>query len=310
MVTGLGDALEAGDLAVTAELGPPIDPDPEPVRRTARALATWVHAANVTDNQAATVKVAPLACSVLMMEEGLEPILQMTTRDRNVMALQADLLGAWALGVRTVLALSGDPLSVGRYGPVTRAVSDFDSLGLVRLVAGMNAGHLAAGEGLDVPTGFRVASAVNPLVDDLGRLERKLEAGTHLFQTNVVYDVERFTAWFDPLAQAGVAVRAPVLVGVMPPRSAGALTYMNDNIPGVEVDEATMARMRGLKGERAREAGIEIAVEVVHRLRQVEGIAGVHLMAPGWEAEAVPRVVEAAGIGPAFARRLEGQPTR
>lgn len=306
----LREAFEAGELAVTAELGPPLNPDPEPIRRTARALVGYVHAANVTDNQAATVKVAPLACSVLMMEEGLEPILQMTTRDRNVMAMQADLLGAWALGVRTVLALSGDPLSVGRYEPVTRPVSDLDSLGLVSLVTGMNSGRLAAGESLDVPTGFRVASAVNPLVDDLARLERKLDAGTHLFQTNVVYDVERFAGWFEPVVRSGIAARAPVLVGVMPPRSAAGLAYMHERIPGVEVDQATLARMKGLRGDKAREVGIEIAVEVVQRLRRVPGVAGVHIMAPGWEAEAVPRVVEDASIGHAAGRRLDRQPTR
>jgi 5,10-methylenetetrahydrofolate reductase len=292
----LRDALAAGEFVVTAELGPPVNPDPELVRRTARAFAGVVHAANVTDNQAATVKLSPLACSAWMLEEGLEPILQMTTRDRNVLALQADLLGAWALGVRSVLALSGDPLKVGPYEPITKPVSDLDSTGLVRLIAELNAGRLAAGETLRTPTDFLVASAANPLVDTIEKLEQKLDAGVHCFQTNIVYDVDHFAGWFAPVVAAGIPERAPVLVGVTPPRSTRMLRHMHDNIPGIEVDEATFARMDGLEGDEAKTAGVEIAVDAIGRIREVPGVAGVHVMAPGWEAEAVPRVVEGAGL--------------
>src|SRR5581483_11904761 len=135
---------DSGQFVVTAELGPPLDPDPEAVRTKARALAPVVHAANVTDNQAATVKLSPLVCSVWMIAEGLEPILQLTTRDRNVMALQSDLLGAWAIGVKTILALSGDPLKVGPYESIAKPVSELDSAGLARLALQMNDGRLAA----------------------------------------------------------------------------------------------------------------------------------------------------------------------
>jgi methylenetetrahydrofolate reductase (NADPH) len=290
------DALAAGDFVVTAELGPPVSPDPAPVRRAARALAGLVDAANVTDNQAATVKVSPLACCVWMLEEGLEPILQLTTRDRNVMALQADLLGAWALGVRAVLALSGDPLPVGLYEGIAKAVWDVNASGLIRLVTGMNEGRLAAGEALETPTGFLIGCAANPLVDTVDRLEQKLAAGAHFFQTNIVYDVGRFAEWFAPVAEAGVPERAPILVGVMPPRSLRMLQHMHDNIPGIEVDDATFARMDGHAGDEAKAVGIEIAVDVVRGLREVPGVAGVHLMAPGWAAEAVPLVTEALGL--------------
>jgi methylenetetrahydrofolate reductase (NADPH) len=297
----LREALAAGEFVVTAELGPPVDPDPEPVRRKARALAGVVHAANVTDNQAATVKVSPLASSVWLMDEGIEPILQVTTRDRNMLALQADLLGAWALGVRAMLALSGDPLKVGPYEPLSRAVADLDSSGLIRLVTEMNAGRLAAGETLVVPTGFLIASAANPLVDTAERLEHKIAAGVHFFQTNIVYDVERFAEWFAPIVEAGIPERAPVLVGVTPPRSTRMLRHMHDNIPGIEVDEPTFARMDGLEGDEAKQAGVEIAVDVIRGIREVPGVGGVHVMAPGWEAEAVPRVVAGAGLAVAAA---------
>ncbi|MGH2850279.1 MAG: methylenetetrahydrofolate reductase, partial [Solirubrobacteraceae bacterium] len=210
--------------------------------------------------------------------------------------LQADLLGAWALGVRSILALSGDPLKVGPYEELASARGDLDSIGLIALVAGMNAGRLAAGEELAQPTDFLIATAANPLVDTRERLESKLDAGAHCFQTNIVYDVDRFAEWYAGIVDAGIPERAPVLVGVTPPRSTRMLRYMHEKIPGVEVDDATFARLEGLEGEDAKRAGIEVAVDVVRRLRALPHVAGVHLMAPGWEAEAVPAVVAGAGL--------------
>ena len=248
---------------MTAELGPPVEPDPDAVRETARRFAPIVHAANVTDNQAATVKLSPVACSVWMIEEGLAPILQVTTRDRNLLALQADLLGAWALGVKSILALSGDPLKVGPYEALTKPNADLDSIGLIALVSQLNAGRLAAGEELATPPDFLIATAANPLVDTVERLERKLEAGAHCFQTNIVYDVERFAGGSRRSWRPGVTERAPMIVGVTPPRSTRMLRHMHDHIPGIEVDDATFARMEGLEGEEAKGAGIEVAVDIV-----------------------------------------------
>jgi methylenetetrahydrofolate reductase (NADPH) len=301
-MTRLRDALNAGDFVVTAELGPPLQPDPERVRTIAAAFAPIVHAANVTDNQAATVKLSPVASSVWMLEKGLDPIMQVTTRDRNLLALQADLLGAWALGVRSILALSGDPLKVGPYEGLSKPLADLDSIGLLELVSRMNQGVLAAGEALDPPTDFLILTAANPLVDTVERLESKLHAGAHAFQTNIVYDVDRFSEWFEPVIAAGVTERGPMIVGVTPPRSTRMLQHMHDHIPGIEVDEETFARMEGLEGAQAREAGIAIAVDVVSRLREIPQVAGVHLMAPGWEAEAVPALVAGAGLASATSR--------
>ncbi len=292
----LRDVLAAGTFGVTAELNPPMDPVADPVRRTAALLAPKVTAANVTDNAAATVKVSPLAAAGWMIEQGLEPIMQVTTRDRNIMALQAELLGAWALGVRNILALSGDPLKVGKYADLATKVTDLDSTGLVSLIGKLNNGELAAGETLTTPTGFYVASAMNPLVDTPQKVEAKIAAGTEFFQTNIVYDVPRFAKWFAPLTEAGMLDGIPVLVGVMPPRSTRALEHMHNHIPGVEVDDGTFARLAGLSGEAAKEAGVAVAADVITALREVPGVAGVHIMAPGWEAEAVTRVVDAAGL--------------
>jgi methylenetetrahydrofolate reductase (NADH) len=292
----LREELAVGTFSVTAELNPPVDPVADPVRATAAKLAPYVAAANVTDNQAATVKVTPLAVSVWMIEQGLEPIMQVTTRDRNILALQAELLGAWALGVRNILALSGDPLKVGKYADIATKVSDVDSNGLVRLIRKMNDGELAAGEKLSTPTGFYIASAMNPLVDSAEKVKSKLDAGTEFFQTNIVYDVPRFAKWFAPLTEQGLLENVPVLIGVMPPRSTRALEHMHNNIPGVEVDDATFARLKGLTGDDAKEAGVRVAADVVSQLREVPGVGGVHIMAPSWEAEAVQRVAEAAGL--------------
>jgi methylenetetrahydrofolate reductase (NADPH) len=292
----LRDALATGTFTVTAEINPPADPVAEPVRRTAAAVKGLIAAANVTDNAAATVKVSPLAAAVWMIEQGVEPILQVTTRDRNIMALQSELLGAWALGVRNILALSGDPLKVGRYGDLATRVGDLDSLGLVELIRKLNDGELAAGETLSVSTGFYVASAMNPLVDTVGKVEAKIAAGTQFFQTNIVYDVPRFAKWLAPLTEMGTLDGIPVLVGVMPPRSTRALEHMHNNIPGVEVDDATFARLAGLTGDDAKNAGVAVAADAINALREVPGVTGVHIMAPGWEAEAVTRVVEAAGL--------------
>jgi methylenetetrahydrofolate reductase (NADH) len=292
----LRDALAAGTFSVTAEINPPLDPVAEPVRRAAATLRGLVAAANVTDNAAATVKVSPLAAASWMIEQGLEPIMQVTTRDRNILALQSELLAAWALGVRNILALSGDPLKVGRYADIATKVTDLDSRGLVSLIRKLNDGQLAAGETLSTPTGFFVASAMSPLVDTPQKIAAKIAAGTQFFQTNIVYDVPRFVKWFTPLVEAGLLEGIPVLVGVMPPRGTRALEHMHNNIPGVEVDDGTFARLAGLTGDDAKNAGVAVAADVITELREVPGVAGVHLMAPGWEAEAVTRVVRAAGL--------------
>jgi 5,10-methylenetetrahydrofolate reductase len=292
----LRDVLDSGRFAVTAELSPPPDPVAEPVRRAAAALAPFADAVNVTDNPAATARMSPLAASAWLLEQGLEPVMQVTTRDRNLLAVQSDLLGAWALGVRTVLALSGDPLAVGKYADMATEVRDVDAGGLLRLIRRLNQGRLAAGEALRAPTGFYAAAAMNPLVDTEARIRAKIEAGARFFQTNIVFDVPRFAEWLGPLTAGGLLDGTPVIVGVMPPRGTRALEHMHRRIPGVEVDDATFARLAGLAGEEARAAGVAVAADVIAALRKVPGVSGVHIMAPGWEAEAVARVADAAGL--------------
>jgi 5,10-methylenetetrahydrofolate reductase len=297
----LSGALASDRWVLTAEFCPPRNPDPAPVRAAARLLGRFVDAVNVTDNQAATVKLSALAAAGLLAAEGVDPILQLTARDRNLLALQADLLGAWTLGVRTVLALSGDPLDVGPYASLATHVRDVDSIALTQLIHALNHGHLAAGEQLTTFTNFLIAGAANPLVDSVERLERKLDAGVQVFQSNIVYDVDRFVRWLAPIAEAGIVERAPLLVGVTPPRSTRMLRHLHDNIPGVEVPSAIFARMDGVGDQAAKDEGVRIAIELIEALRTIDGVSGAHLMAPGWETEAVPRIVESidGNLGPA-----------
>ena len=199
-----------------------------------------------------------MVTSSWLIDAGIEPIMQITTRDRNLLALQSDLLGAWAVGVRNLLVLTGDPLRVGKYADLAKFVGDVDSNALIRLVSTLNSGHLAAGEALSTPTGFLVAAALNPLVDAAAKIAGKVAAGARFFQTNIVYDVPRFADWFAPHVESGVLGDAPVLVGVMPPRSTAALEHMHENIPGVEVDDATFAKLAGLSGEDAKAAGVAV----------------------------------------------------
>lgn len=292
----LRDVLASGKFAVTAELSPPSSPVADPVRRAAAAIAGLVDAVNVTDNPAATPKLSALMTSSWLVDHGLEPVLQVTTRDRNLLAIQSDLLGAWAAGVRNLLVLSGDPLTVGRYAGLATHVGDVDSNALIRLVGTLNSGSLAAGEALSSPPGFFVAAALNPLADSGPKIAAKVEAGARFFQTNIVYDVARFAAWLAPLVESGVLGDIPVLAGVMPPRSTAALERMHRYVPGVEVDDATFARLAGLSGGDAKAAGVEVAARVIERLRKVPGVSGVHIMAPGWEAEAITRTVRASGL--------------
>lgn len=289
--------LASGEFAVTAEIGPPKGSTAEPVRRKAQLLKGVCDAANVTDNQAAVVRMSSWAGSIIAIDEGVEPVMQMTARDRNVMALQSDLIGAWALGVRNILTLSGDPIKIGNH-PDCRPVLEVDSTGLCRIASSMKSeGVFANGEEIPTRPEFFIGSAVNPTLDTAEKIQSKLDAGTDFFQSNIVYDLEAFEAWFRPLADAGLFEGAPILVGVTPPKSTNMLRHMHDNIPGVTVPDEIFTRMRGREGDAAADEGRQIAVEIIRSLRDISGVAGVHIMAIAWE-EIIGKVVEEAGLLP------------
>ena len=284
--------------AVTSEVVPPRSADPEPLAAQARALVGYADAVNVTDNPAASVHMSPLAGAAIVARTGLEPTLQLTVRDRNRLALAADLLGGWALGARNVLCLTGDPLSVGDQ-PDAAAVNDLGVLELVAMAARLrDDARLPSGADVEPAPRYLVGVADSPLADvyDPGRLEVKLDAGADLVMTQIVYDVDALEAWADVVRSRGILERAAVLVGVAPVRSAKQARYLDEHLPGVSVPADVIAALDAAGADASR-VGADLCAEIVRRLRLVPGIAGVHVMGLGRE-EAVRQVIERAGLLP------------
>jgi methionine synthase / methylenetetrahydrofolate reductase(NADPH) len=290
----LARLLDDGRFVVTGELVPPRSADPEVVRRAAGRLRGLVDAVNVTDNATARVGMAPVAAAVLAAGEGLEPVLQLTCRDRNRLALTADLLGAHALGIRAVLCLSGDPVEVGASG--AKPVFDLDAVGLARLATELGDGRGPGGTVIAPSAPFLIGVAEAPGSDpsDGARLAAKVDAGASFVQTQPIYDVAGFAAWLERLAARDLPDRVAVLAGVLPPSSAAQLARLAA-LPGWAVPEATLARMRAAGDQRAE--GIALAAEVVEQVRDLPGVRGVHLMGLG-PASGVPEVIHAAGLLP------------
>lgn len=295
--SNLERVLKEGKFAVTAELGPPKGADPDNVREKACLLKPYVDAANVTDNQSAVVHMCSLAASILMLEEGLEPVFQITCRDRNRLALQSDLLGASALGIRNVLLLTGDHPSIGDH-PEAKGVFDLDSQQLIQLTKKMrDEGKLLNGRELTKSPEFFIGAAASPFNEPLEahlmQLERKVEAGAEFFQTQIVYDLEKFGKWMAEIRKKGIDKKAFIIAGVAPIKSLGMAKYMKDHVPGVSVPDEVIERLENAKDKKKE--GIEICAEVIEEIKKIEGVSGIHIMAINWE-EAVPEIVERAGL--------------
>lgn len=284
--------------AVTSEVVPPRSADAAPLVEQARALVGYADAVNVTDNPAASAHMSPLAGAAVVARAGLEPTLQLTVRDRNRLALVADLLGGWALGARNVLCLTGDPLVVGDH-PDAATVNDVDVLELVRMATELrDEARLPSGAPIDPPPRYLVGVADSPLAAsyDPARLEVKLDAGAGFVMTQIVFDVDALEAWVEVVRARGIFERAAVLVGVAPVRSAREARYLDEHLPGVSVPPGTIAALEAA-GDDAVAVGAELCAEIVRRLRAIAGIAGVHVMGLGHE-EAVRQVIERAGLLP------------
>lgn len=303
MKTGsnLEKVLEKGKFAVTAELGPPTSADAESVRRKANILRGYVDGFNVTDGQTAVARMSSWAAGLIAMEEGLEDfIVQMTTRDRNRLALQMDILGISALGVKNVLCLSGDHISFGNH-PEAKPVYDLDSVNFVEMLKGMRDDHVfQSGDEIDGPSPkLFIGAAANPFAYPLDlrplRLAKKIEAGTDFIQTQCVYNIDKFEKWLNLIQDRGILHEVYILAGVTPVKSVGAAKYMQENVPGVYLPDSIVKRLSGAPKGKTAEEGIKIAVETIDRLKRMEGINGVHIMAIEWE-EAVPKICEKAGL--------------
>ncbi len=291
----LREALRSGAFAVTAEIAPPRGADLGAVREAAAVLRGWVHAANVTDNQGARVRVSSLAASVAALAAGLEPVMQMTTRDRNRIALQSDLLAAGALGVPNLLMMTGDHPERGEHADAT-AVYDLSSGGLLRAARALrDDGVLLSGRLVEPPPRY-LLGAVDTGAGRPDRLAAKVEDGAEFVQTQFVFDVAAFAGWLARVRDRGLDRRCAVLAGVGPVRSLRALEFLS-GIPGVVVPEALVRRLRGVPADRVAAEGVAVCAETVAALRQLPGLAGVHVMSVGYE-RGVPEILSAAGLSP------------
>jgi 5,10-methylenetetrahydrofolate reductase len=290
--------LHQGVFCVTAEVVPPRSADPEPVRSQARALVGYADAVNVTDNPTASAHMSPLAGAAVVSAAGLEPVMQLTTRDRNRLGLTSDLLGAWSLGARNVLCLTGDPPSIGDH-PDTRAVYDVSVIDLIRLVTGLrDGGRLLSGGRVEQAPRYFVGVADVPLAEpyDFARLEAKADAGADFVQTQIVFDVDAFGRWAERAGERGIFERMFVLAGVAVPAGPRTARYMREHLPGVTVPDEVLQRLEEA-GPKAQDEGVRLTVEVVARLKAIQGIAGIHVMGLG-HMRSVGKVIEAAGLLP------------
>ncbi len=298
-VSELQSALDGGRFAVTAEIGPPRSCEPEHVRRLARQMKGCAHAFNLTDNQAASVRMSSLASAVICLQEGLEPVLQMTCRDRNRLALQSDLIGACALGVRNVLCISGDHQVFGDQ-PQAKNVYDLDPIQQLMVFRRMrDEGVNWAGGTLPRPPQAFLGAAVNPFADPfefrVTRLTKKVSAGAQFVQTQSVFDLDRFKRFMDLVTERGLQESVHVLAGVIPLRSHKTALFMKNKVAGMSVPDIVVDRLR--RATDPKEEGIRLCVEIINELICMKGVHGVHITAIAWE-EIVPRLVAEAGIRP------------
>lgn len=297
----LQQILSKGEFAVTAECGPPRGADAEVIRKKGSLLKDYVDAVNVTDNQTAIVRMSSIAASVHLLQMGLEPVMQMVTRDRNRIALQSDIMGAYSLGISNILCLSGDHQTFGSQ-PDALNVFDIDSIHLLRMVRTMrDEGKDMSGFALDHPPRMFVGAVANPFADPFEyrviRLAKKIEAGADFIQTQCVYNLARFKEWVKLAQEEGLTDKVHILAGVTPLKSARMAKYMATNVAGMDIPESVIRRMEGAPKGKATEEGIKICLETIAELHQVKGIHGIHIMAIENE-EKVGEIVEAAGLMP------------
>jgi len=297
----LQEILSKGEFAVTAECGPPRGATPEIVRKKGELLKGYVDAVNVTDNQTAIVRMSSIAACYHLLQLGLEPVMQMVTRDRNRIALQSDIMGAYSLGIKNILCLSGDHQSFGSQ-PDALNVFDIDSMNLIRAVQTMrDQGKDMSGFELKGPPRMFIGAAANPFADPFEyrviRLAKKIDAGADFIQTQCIYNMDRFKEWMKMARDEGLTEKVHILGGVTPLKSAGMAKFMTNKVAGMDVPEPLIKRMAGVPKEKAVEEGINICLETIAELRGIEGVHGIHIMAIEWE-EIVGQIVESAGLTP------------
>ena len=298
--------LRSGRFAVTAELNPPDSSDPQAVYDRALVLASVCDAINATDASAANAHMSSLAACALLTRAGYEPVMQMSCRDRNRIALQGDLLGAAALGVHNVLCMTGDGVEAGDQ-PESKPVFDLESITLLRTARILrDEGRFLSGRPLEHPPKLFLGAVENPFAPPYDfrplRLAKKIEAGAQFIQTQFCFDIPRLEEFMARTRDLGLHERAFILVGVGPLRSAAAAEWMRSHVPGVVIDDAIIQSLRHVPAGRQREEGKRLCIELLQQLRDIPGVSGVHLMAYRQE-ELVAEIIEQAGLLPRPGRR-------
>ena len=281
-----------GGFVVTGEVGPAKGADASSALEGAALMASAVDAVNVTDNQSAVMRLGSMAVCHLIKKAGIDPVFQLTCRDRNRIALQSDLLSAAALGIENVLCITGDHTVLGDHAEAKK-VFDLDSVQLLAAANGLRDGRDLAGHEVDPPPDFCLGAVVNPGSDDLDlqllKMRKKIDAGAEFFQTQAVFDPDGFSRFMEKAEKLG----APVMVGIVPLKSAGMASYMNGNIAGIHVPQAMIDRLAATKREDRKKVAIEIAVELIRGMKGT--CQGVHLMPLGWD-DVVAPIVESAEL--------------
>ena len=296
----LEKVLTAGKFGVTAELGPPQNANPEAIKKKAQHCLGNVEGANITDNQTAIVRMSSIAAAAIAISCGVEPVVQMVCRDRNRIAMQSDILGAAALGVKNLLCLSGDHQKFGNH-PQAANVFDIDSVQLIAMVKKMRDDkQFVCGDPIKEhePRLF-IGAVENPFADPfeyrVARLAKKINAGADFIQTQCVFDIEKFSRWMELVVAEGLHKKVYILAGLTPVRSHRALKYMKSEVAGMSIPDELITRMES--AEDAKEEGIKICLEMIEKIKNIEGVAGIHLMPIGWES-ITPVILKRAGLLP------------
>ncbi len=299
--SNLEKILKAGHFAFTGELGPPRGTGADEVKHKASFLKGMVDAVNITDNQTAVVRMSSWAASLIVLQEGLEPNFQMVCRDRNRLAMQSDILGAYTLGIRNMLCLSGDHQKFGDH-PQAKGVFDIDSMQLIAMVKKMrDEGKFLGGAEIEHPPKIFIGAAANPFADPfewrVQRLAKKVAAGVDFIQTQCIYNMEKFRNFIKMANEMGLTEKVYILAGVTPMKSVGMARYMKAKVPGMDVPDEIIKRLQGVDKTKVADEGIKIACEQIEEFKELKGVAGVHLMAIEWEHK-VPEIAERAKVLP------------
>jgi len=300
-VSELERRLKAGEFVVTSEVAPPATVATKKLKENINLIKPYVTAINFTDSPSAAARMSSWACSTIALGEGAEPVMQIAARDRTRVGLQGEVMGASALGIRNILLLSGDSMVLAPPPRGRMDIVDLDSIQMLWLLRRIrDNGHYLDGRPIKFPPKYFIGAAASPFASEPKfqaiREEKKINAGAQYFQTNLVYDADGLEVWLNELAKRNILDKVYLLVGITPLKSYGMASYMHNDVPGVFIPEPLLKRMKDA-GDGASEEGVQIALELIEKIRKLEGVNGLHLMPVMWES-IVPRIITEGNLLP------------